>query len=414
MPGSQEKRPRLASLDLLRGLDVLLMLFVNEMAGVPGTPLFLRHAHRDDDFMTLTDVVFPAFLFIVGMAIPLALGARLRRGESRASVLRHVLGRTLALLVMGVFMVNAEEAGSGGIIPLPVWNMLVTVGVLLVWQAPSAEAKTRGRQRTLRALGIVGLVALALVYRRGAEGAGWFQLHHSWWGILGLIGWSYLVGAAAYLFFGERPAALTGLTAILYCVYFADAAGHAAFLAAFSPFVSVGSMLGSHGAIVVSGVVLGVMIAQRREGPGEGEALARSAFAYALGMAAAGILLHTLHDLDSAFHFSKILATPSWCLVSSAATAATWSLVYMVSDVWGFKAWPRAVTMAGENALLAYLVAPFLLSLFEATALVLGGFNFYGALSEPTILGTIRSLLFAWIVVRLCGLLRARGLRLQL
>jgi predicted acyltransferase len=68
-----DRPPRVASLDLVRGLDVWLMLFVNEMAGVRATPLFLRHMPASADAMTITDVVFPAFLFITGMAIPLAL-----------------------------------------------------------------------------------------------------------------------------------------------------------------------------------------------------------------------------------------------------------------------------------------------------------------------------------------------------
>ena len=59
------------------------MLFVNEMAGVADTPAFLRHVAPDVDGMTLTDLVFPAFLFITGMSIPLALGARLVAGNAR-------------------------------------------------------------------------------------------------------------------------------------------------------------------------------------------------------------------------------------------------------------------------------------------------------------------------------------------
>src|SRR5262245_45180789 len=95
------REARLQSLDVLRGLDVLLMLFVNEMAGVHGTPAWLRHVPPGVDGMTLTDVVFPAFLFIAGMAIPLAAGSRLGRGESRSTVWRHIAVRTTALLVMG-------------------------------------------------------------------------------------------------------------------------------------------------------------------------------------------------------------------------------------------------------------------------------------------------------------------------
>ena len=59
------------------------MLFVNEVAGVTGAPAFLLHRPSDFDGMTITDLVFPAFLFIVGIAVPFALGGRLRRGEAR-------------------------------------------------------------------------------------------------------------------------------------------------------------------------------------------------------------------------------------------------------------------------------------------------------------------------------------------
>src|SRR3954470_6436567 len=113
---------RVLSLDLTRGLDVWLMLFVNEMAGVQGTPAFLRHTPSAQDGMTITDVVFPAFLFITGMAIPLALGARLARGETPSRVWRHVMGRTASLLAIGVLMVNAEHASAHGLLPEPLWN----------------------------------------------------------------------------------------------------------------------------------------------------------------------------------------------------------------------------------------------------------------------------------------------------
>src|ERR1043165_1896993 len=117
-----DRPPRVVSLDLVRGLDVWLMLFVNEMAGVKATPAFLRHMPASADAMTITDAVFPAFLFITGMAIPLALGARRSRGDSRAAVWRHVLGRTAVLLLLGVLMINAEHASASGILPPALWN----------------------------------------------------------------------------------------------------------------------------------------------------------------------------------------------------------------------------------------------------------------------------------------------------
>ncbi len=58
------------------------MIFVNSIAGMKAIPNFLRHAPAEMDAYTLTDVVFPGFLFIVGVAIPLAL-----KGESRREIL---------------------------------------------------------------------------------------------------------------------------------------------------------------------------------------------------------------------------------------------------------------------------------------------------------------------------------------
>ena len=107
-------------------------------------------------------------------------------------------------------------------------------------------------------------------------------------------------------------------------------------------------------------------------------------------------------------------ATAPWCLLSSAFTAAAWAVAYAITDVLGFRRWPRAVILAGENALLAYLMAPFLLSLFEVSAALVGGVNLYEALARNTAVGLVRSAVFAWMVVRLCGVLRENGLRLRL
>ena len=402
------KQTRIRSIDLLRGADVLLMLFVNVVAGVAGAPAFLKHKGAADDGMTITDLVFPAFLFLVGMAIPFALGARLARGESRLAVLRHVVARAAALVVIGVLMVNAEH-GVAGWLSLPAWNVLMTLGVLLVWGLPREGAWERQRG-ALRAAGVLLLIVVVVAYR-GKDITGWLQLRPYWWGILGLIGWAYLGVASLYLFTGARPAILTALFGLYGCVALARAGG---FGWPAIPGPLVGGIVGTHGAIVLAGCLLGVLIERHLRSPGSPWRFAAGALAIAAAFGAAGLLLHTLHGLHSAFTVSKIHATLPWGLFSAALTTAAWVAVFVIADVLGHGAWPKAVRIAGENPLLAYLLAPFLLSLFELAAPLFGGANPYEAISQPVVLGLVRSAVFAWVVVRLTGWLRGRGVRFQL
>ena len=400
---------RIRSIDLLRGADVLLMLFVNEVAGVPGAPLFLRHKAAADDGMTITDVVFPAFLFIVGLAIPMALGARLARGESRLGVLRHVAVRSAALVVVGVLMVNAEH-GVAGWLGLPAWNVLMTLGVLLVWAVPHAGWGER-RSKALRALGVGLLLFVAIAYR-GQDTTGWLQLRPHWWGILGLIGWAYLGAASLYLLTGARPAILTGLVALYGCVAIADKAG--GFGSPAIPGPLVGGIVGTHGAIVLAGCLLGVLLLRREREPGSAWRFAAQMLGVAAAFGAAGLLLHTLAGVHPVFTISKIQATLPWGLLSASLTWTAWVAVFVIADVLGWSRWPKALQIAGENPLLAYLLAPLVLSLFELSAPLFGGVNPYERLREPTALGLAVAAIFAWAVVRLSGWLRARGLRFQL
>lgn len=101
---------RILSLDIFRGLNIALMIFVNELAEIKGLPWWTYHAPGKVDVMTYVDMVFPGFLFILGMAIPLALNARIRKGDSPATLLGYIALRSAALLVLGIIL---ENGGRG-------------------------------------------------------------------------------------------------------------------------------------------------------------------------------------------------------------------------------------------------------------------------------------------------------------
>ena len=93
---------RLMSLDLFRGATIAAMILVNDAGDGPSAYWPLKHAAWNG--WTPTDLVFPFFLFIVGVAMAFSFTSRLQRGESRSKLLGHVLWRGLALFALGVFL----------------------------------------------------------------------------------------------------------------------------------------------------------------------------------------------------------------------------------------------------------------------------------------------------------------------
>ena len=138
---------RIQSIDVLRGVTILVMLFVNDLAGVADVPAWLKHYDQPGaDGMTFVDLVFPAFLFIVGMSIPFAFEKRLSRSSSTLPVWRHLIFRTFSLLVLGFYMVNSNHLSDGGLLSRRVWTLLFYVCVFLIWSETNKQNK---RYRTL-------------------------------------------------------------------------------------------------------------------------------------------------------------------------------------------------------------------------------------------------------------------------
>ena len=77
---------RNVTIDLLRALTMATMLVVNDFWSVSGIPHWMQHAKWGEDMLGFSDIVFPSFLFCVGLSIPYAITAMRRKGRSEGDV----------------------------------------------------------------------------------------------------------------------------------------------------------------------------------------------------------------------------------------------------------------------------------------------------------------------------------------
>ena len=389
---------RIASIDILRALTMVLMIFVNDLWSLKDIPEWLEHTKANDDGMGLADVVFPAFLFIVGMSIPFAVNARRKKGDTDMQILGHILMRSGSLLIMGVFFVNGENInGQATGMSHLLWGTLCCVAFILIWN--SYPPKTNiWFLIAARAVGVLILITLAILFRGGNEG-NLNRFSTYWWGILGLIGWAYLASGIVYTFLGKQIFAVVAawLVFVLLCI-----ATHAGMIKAGLLRTVLGPMGdGGHTALVLGGTVLS-MIYLHFKGKDADRKMLLIMVVTAAVLHLAGLYLRQFWGI------SKIHATPSWILICSALTILAFVFIYWLADIWGKAHWFKFIKPAGTNTLLCYLIPYFAYAFVALMGIHWPDFMLIG------IVGLIKSFLFALLCVVIAGWLAKLGIQLKL
>jgi predicted acyltransferase len=314
-----------------------------------------------------------------------------------------VLIRFAGLLVLGIFMVNIGRLNpdlTG--MDRHVWSTLFFLGAIAAWaQPPELSGGKRTAWRLVRTAGFVLIAGLAIIYRSGdAISPGWMQTQ--WWGILGLIGWAYLVCSAAFLLLGANMPALTAMLALAVCLYIGDKAGALTFLGPVNNVLWIGGHIGGHVSIATAGMIAGLLF-----DPSTSVPTARGKVCWltsmAVTLACAGYLLSPLHGI------SKNLATPTWSLYSAAICCLVFLVLYWIADLRRRGSIFDFAEPAGANPLLAYLLP----DIFYGILAIVGIGHLWGSIGSG-IPGIARSLVFSLVIVWLTGRLTRLGLRLKL
>jgi predicted acyltransferase len=135
---------RLVSLDLLRGLTVIGMIIVNEMAGMQSEGrVFPTLLHERWDGLHFADVVFPSFLLMVGVSISLSM--RKATGNPRKEY-SHILWRSVRLVVLGWLLSNMWWFMDFGATSWRLFGVLQRIGIvyaacalMFLWMSPRAR-----------------------------------------------------------------------------------------------------------------------------------------------------------------------------------------------------------------------------------------------------------------------------------
>ncbi len=390
---------RICSIDIMRGLTLVLMLFVNDLY-MPGVPAWLGHRAADFDGMGLADWVFPGFLFMVGMAIPFSIGNRIAKGENTYSLVRHIVIRSVSLLIIGVLSlnsgrVNAEFTGMSE----NLWSILMLTGVFLIWNRYTENDKNFFTIAGLRFAGIALLVFLVFRFRSG-QMVNNGSLITGWWGILGLIGWGYLVSALVYL--AIRDNILNTIVALLFflTLNILSKLDLLDSLNSLRPILGV-IIEGNVPFIVISGL-LTTLILKKISSDYRKTIITISAIG--IFCIIAGFVLRNW------FIISKIQATPSWGFICNGISMLLFALLYWIIDIRKHTKWTFFLKPAGENSLTTYLAPDIIYYIIFSTSIPV---LFYKQSGSPLVV-IAGSVIWSLLMVGFTALLVRFNIKLKL
>ena len=373
---------------------MFLMIWVNDFWRLEDIPKWLKHAGAGEDYLGFSDLIFPWFLFVLGISIPLAIDNRLNKGEIKIEILKHIFLRAFALIIMGLFHMNFETFNHEvSILPKSIFVIISTTAFFMIWNQPNKNLfKKKITPMLLPMVGTIILCTMLLIYK-GMNGDGetiGFGIH--WWGILGLIGWVYLVTSSIYLFFTKSIfAAFTMFTLNIIINFILH------FDLPLDLYLITGT--GSLQSFAFAGIIISLLLMNKKYSSNI-SSFYKIIFIFGISTLFFGVLANNY------FIINKPLATLPWTLISLSSALFLFAFLHWIVQVKNKIRWYNPIKIAGTATLTCYLIPYYYYSLIEII-----GFEL------PTILNTgfiglIKSMIYTFIIIGIVLILNKRKINI--
>lgn len=221
-----------------------------------------------------------------------------------------------------------------------------------------------------------------------------------WWGILGLIGWAYLINALIFVFSRGK------LWIIAACWVLFNLLSIANQLEWIPDFGKAGVILSHFTEGTLSGFSAGGMLAtllfQHFHQKDKINLFYLSMLLLGIGYLAFGFLIRPEWGI------SKLRSTPSWLAICSSIGFLLFGIMYWLADIKGKVNWFKIIAPAGTATLTCYLIPYFWYSLREIIPVHLPDFL------RADLTGIVKSIVYALLVVMVTGILQHFRLKLKL
>lgn len=347
---------RMQAIDTFRGLTVVMMLFFGTLYNNFDVPAWMSDVHTTSLTLTLADLIFPAFLFVMGMAIPFSINRRIASNENKWQIRRHIIGRTLALMVLGSFIANARHVDpwmTG--MNKAVWPLLFFAFTLLILL--DYKVKNNWLVRICRMIGIIGLIYLAVIFR-GNDG--WKAIVFYTKGPLGYLAWAYLYANIIYILTkgsGNGIFLMIAVSLGLSVLFQSSIAG-------FDWMSDLQISNFAHTAIVLSGMLLSLFYFDE-DVDLKGRKLFSRISGFVILVLIAAVLLNHFYGV------SKFGAAPSWCLYSIALCIVLFSILHWLTTMAPLSKGVAILQSVGATALLAYFLPNIIFYIVQLTGFTL-------------------------------------------